>query len=380
MSDTGGAAYDLAVIGGGFAGLAAARAAALRGLHVAVLETKPALGARLHTTGIFVREAADACDIPTRLAHRVTRVRLYGPSRTSVDLDGPGYYFLTTDTAEVLRWLGEEARRAGADIVTACRFEAASRKGERWRLQAGGRELHARYLLGADGARSATAAALGLSRNRRFLAGVEQEYRERGLLDPAFLHCFLDRRIAPGYIAWAVASPLGAQVGLGVSHGRKPKLERFTREAEQLFGLQPGHATGRRAGLIPCGGVVPRWSRPGAMLVGDAAGMVSPLTGGGIHPALALGRRAGQAIADHLAGVGPAPELVLARELPRYGAKHALRRLMDVAPPNWLIDRLLSTGPMARIARRIFFHQSGRSIPSALAARPGIADSEIGSP
>ena len=116
MSDTGGAAYDLAVIGGGFAGLAAARAAALRGLRVTVLEAKPVLGARLHTTGIFVREAADACDIPMRLAHRVTRVRLYGPSRTSIDLDGPGYYFLTTDTAEVLRWLGEEARRAGAEI------------------------------------------------------------------------------------------------------------------------------------------------------------------------------------------------------------------------------------------------------------------------
>jgi len=380
MSDTAEPTYDLVVIGGGFAGLASARAAALRGLRVAVLEAKPALGARLRTTGIFVREAADACDIPTRLAHRLTRVRLYAPNRTSIDLDGPGYYFLTTDTAEVLRWLGEEAGRAGAEIRTACRFEAAVREGERWRLWAGGRLFHARYLLGADGARSATAAALGLSRNRRFLAGVEQEYRERGRLDPAFLHCFLDRRIAPGYIAWAIASPLGAQVGLAVSHGRRPKLERFTREAELLFGLQSADAAGRRAGLIPCDGIVPRWSRPGAMLVGDAAGMVSPLTGGGIHPALALGRRAGQAIADHLAGVGPAPEIVLARELPRYGTKRILRRLMDAAPPNWMFDRLLSTGPMARIARRIFFHQSGRTGPAAPEGRPGIADSEIGSP
>lgn len=118
--------------------MSAARAASLRGLRVVVLEAKPALGAKLHTTGIFVREAADACDIPLRLAQRVTRVRLYGPSRASVDLDAPGYYFLTTDTEQVLRWLGDEARRAGAEIRTACPLEGARREAERWCLCAGG--------------------------------------------------------------------------------------------------------------------------------------------------------------------------------------------------------------------------------------------------
>lgn len=150
--------FDLAVVGGGFAGLSAARAASLRGLRVVVLESKLALGAKLHTTGIFVREAADACDIPLRLAQRVTRVRLYGPSRASVDLDAPGYYFLTTDTEQVLRWLGDEARRPGAEIRTACPLEGARREGERWCLRAGGQDLSARYLLGADGSRFKTAA------------------------------------------------------------------------------------------------------------------------------------------------------------------------------------------------------------------------------
>ncbi len=350
------ATFDLAIVGAGFAGLAAARAAALRGLRVAVLEAKPAIGVRLHTTGIFVREAADAYDIPLSFSRRVTRVRLYGPSRQTLDLQGPGYYFLTTDTAAVLRWLAEEAVRAGAHIRTHCRVEGMDRDGRVWRIQAGGEAIGARYLLGADGARSPTARMLGLSENRRFIAGVERDYRDPGLLDPAYLHCFLDSRTAPGYIAWAAVSPIGAQVGLAVSDGRRPRIAAFTREAELMFRLDPARAKERRAGLIPCGGVVNRWWREGAMLVGDAAGMVSPLTGGGIHPALSLGRRAGQAIADHLRAGAVSPEKAVDAALPNYALKLVMRRALDTAPPNWLFDLAISTAPMATLARRVFFH------------------------
>ncbi|HEX8233877.1 MAG TPA: FAD-dependent oxidoreductase [Caulobacteraceae bacterium] len=233
------AAFDLAIVGGGFAGLAAARSAALRGLRTVVLEAKPALGTRLHTTGIFVREAADAYDIPLALSRRVPKVRLYGPSRRSLDLDAPGYYFLTTDTAAVLRWLGDEAERAGAHVRAACRFEGCERADGGWRLSAGGETLRARYLLGADGARSAVAKALGLSANRRFLTGVEREYADPGRLDPDYLHCVLDSRTAPGYIAWAAVNPRAAQVGLAVSDGRKPRIDAFAREAEVLFASTP---------------------------------------------------------------------------------------------------------------------------------------------
>ena len=348
--------FDLAIVGGGFAGLAAARAGALRGLRVAVLEAKPAIGVRLHTTGIFVREAADAYDIPLALSRRVTRVRLYGPSRQTVDLEGPGYYFLTTDTAEVLRWLAEEATRAGAHIRTHCRLEGAERSGGLWTLKAGGEAISARYLLAADGARSPTARLLGLSPNLRFIAGVEREYRDPGLLDPGYLHCFLDSRTAPGYIAWAAVSPIGAQIGLAVSDGRRPKIDAFTREAERMFRLDPARANERRAGLIPCGGLVKHWHREGAMLVGDAAGMVSPLTGGGIHPALAIGRKAGQAVADHLRAGAASPEVTVKASIPDYRAKLVMRRMLDIAPPNWMFDLALSTAPMAVVARRVFFH------------------------
>ncbi len=75
---------------------------------------KPEAGHRVATTGILVKEAADEIDIPHTLTRRVHGVRLYAPSRRSIDLFAPGYFFLTTDTANVLRWLATEAMRAGA--------------------------------------------------------------------------------------------------------------------------------------------------------------------------------------------------------------------------------------------------------------------------
>jgi hypothetical protein len=59
------------------------------------------------------------------------------------------------------------------------------------------------------------------------------------------------------------------------------------------------------------------------------------------------------------------------RELPPWTAKLALRRMMDLAPPNWLLDLALSSAPMALLARRVFFHRSGwsRSEPEREAAR-----------
>ncbi|MFQ5974205.1 MAG: NAD(P)/FAD-dependent oxidoreductase, partial [Alphaproteobacteria bacterium] len=98
MSTKGEADFDVVIVGASFAGLVAARTAAMRGLRVAVVERKADPGAEPHTTGILVKEAADALDIPSELTRRVHGVRLYSPAMHHIDLDTPGYYFLATDT------------------------------------------------------------------------------------------------------------------------------------------------------------------------------------------------------------------------------------------------------------------------------------------
>jgi len=66
--------------------------------------------------------------------------------------------------------------------------------------------------------------------------------------------------------------------------------------------------------------------------VGDAAGLVSPLTGGGIHCALHFGRRAGLAICDYLCDAGPHPGVAMAWQYPSFTFKRMLRLGMNANP------------------------------------------------
>jgi geranylgeranyl reductase family protein len=347
--------FDLVIVGASFAGLAAAKTAASRGLSVAVIEAKRDPGARIHTSGILVREAIEEIDIPHSLTQRVPGVRLYAPNLQSVDLFSPGYAFFTTDTAGLVRWMAAEASAAGAHIMNATRFTGARREHGRIHLDDIG--ISARFLIGADGARSRVASAFGLSENRRFLTGVEVEFEADGSLDPRFLHCFADSRLAPGYIGWAAPAPNVVQVGLAVRDGSKPDLAAFLFHTEAKFGWSRMKVMERRSGLIPCGGPLRRIAAPGVLLVGDAAGWVSPMTGGGIRLAFKYGRQAASLVADHLLNGGAAPEVALRRALPGFRTKRTLRSLLNLAPPNAMIDMALAMAPMRRIAERLYFHR-----------------------
>ena len=92
--------------------------------------------------------------------------------------------------------------------------------------------------------------------------------------------------------------------------------------------LKPGPT---RAGLIPCSGPVFDMARDGAILTGDAAGIVSPVTAGGIHSAWEHGWTVGRAIAAHLRDGGPAPGT--GRHRRRAALPHQARAALGLRPP-----------------------------------------------
>ena len=352
---------DLVIAGASFAGLICARAAALRGLRTVVIEAKSDPGARIHTTGILVKEACDEVDTPPQFSRTIHNVRLYAPSLRYIDLHAADYYFLTTDTAGLIRWLAGEARQAGAEILCGQKLERAERVSDGILFPQFG--LQTRYLVGADGARSTVARLFDLGRNTRFLTGLEIEYDDLPKADPDVLHCFLDSRRARGYLAWVAPAPGYFQVGLATNSEVKPDLKAFLAHTAGIFGYDMAKVRERRSGLIPCGGPVRPFASPNVLLIGDAAGHVSPLTGGGIRLAFRYGRRAGQLIADHLLRMGPPPEEVIAREMPSFRKKLVLRRVMDAGPPNWIYDLAIGTAPMRWFARQVYFHRRGPRQP-----------------
>jgi len=168
------ARHDVLIAGASFAGVACAVAAARAGSRVAILERKRDAGARLHTTGIVVKDALSSIEsiapVPPAIVRPIAGVRLHAPGGASVALDSPGYFFLATDTPAMMRWLVDRARDAGVEVALGEPWSGAERMPGGWRT-ASGREAH--FVVGADGPASRVARDFALGVNRRFLFGAE---------------------------------------------------------------------------------------------------------------------------------------------------------------------------------------------------------------
>ena len=151
------------------------------------------------------------------------------------------------------------------------------------------------------------------------------------------------------------------QIGLAAKHGVRPDAQALIERLRARVGLPTGKVIARRSGLIPAGATLPIAHKGRVMLVGDAAGHVSPLTGGGIAQTLRLGRRAAQLTADWLLVGAEHPGIALAREAPKFRGKLWLRRLLDLAPPNWMWNLCLSSVPFKSLAQSVYFHKRGQA-------------------
>lgn len=353
---------DLLVVGASFAGVACAVEAVRAGLRVVLVERKGDAGEKLHTTGIVVKEAAESLRrigaLPEALIRPIGGVRLYAPNLRSVALDSPGYFFLATDTPNLMRWMIDVARTAGVDVRLGKPFAGAVHVPGGFQLDDVG---VVRFIVGADGPTSKVARALGLGVNREFLFGVEAELDGAGLAEPERLHCFIDRRLARGYIGWAFTGVGITQIGLAArrrSDIEGVDLDPFLDKLGRVFDLRRARVVARRAGLIPVGGPVTPLAGDRSLLVGDAAGLVSPLTAGGIHTALESGRAAALAVAAALADDHGAAVHVTV-DVPRFRFKRLLRIAYDQLQSDTVFNLLVGSGALNAAARLVYFHRRG---------------------
>ena len=150
------------------------------------------------------------------------------------------------------------------------------------------RDIKSHVVIGADGPTSTVARLFGFPAVREMYHTYHLDGRVDGLKDGLLV--IFDRRI-PGFFSWVIPGRFG-QVGLGVPLGINPR-DRLRLLLHQLEGVGIRiHSKRERSSLLPLSlRPIRRFSKDGyhVHLIGDAAGHVKSLTGGGVFYGFALG-------------------------------------------------------------------------------------------
>lgn len=290
---------DVLVVGAGLAGLRCARLLAARGLRVTILDRKPSIAAPVHTTGIFVRKTWEDFPLPEeQLGPAIRNVVLYSPSRRALALRAARDEFRVGRMSWLYLQLLDQCASAGVQWIPGARVIALEDHGATFVRNERTERIDARFIVGADGARSMIAQQLGLDRNREMLLGLEEIVPPIGR-EPV-LHCFLDPRLAPGYIAWVANDGHEAHVGVAGYRRNGWDAAKALHTFRDTLPFPVGRTLERRGGLIPVNGILRRIACERGLLIGDAAGAVSPLTAGGLDGAMRLSTFAADVIGEYL--------------------------------------------------------------------------------
>jgi len=332
--------HDLTIVGASFSGLVIGARAAELGLKTIIIERKTSVDTELKSSGILTSEAFELLKPPLDAVNLIKRVNLFAPNMAKITIQPDNFYrFYTTDLGAVLRKLYEKAKKAGVEF----RFgESVSSETIK----------DTRFLVGADGADSDVASIFGLSKNQHFLIGHEIHIdNNEGFFAKDAFNCYFTNRFAKGYIGWIAPYKNRLQVGVAATKGSHIDINGFAEHA----GIRIGKIYDKRSGLIPIGGIVKHYAKDNILLAGDAMGLVSPLSGGGIHVAAMFGFITAEIIFDHLKNGGPEPAKVIKKILPRWRFKKLLRTAINHCP-DILFDIGFRMPFFSAAAKKIFFH------------------------
>lgn len=287
--------YDVIIVGAGPGGATAAYFLGEAGKHVLVLEKetlpryKPCGGG----LSAHMLEKIFPFSFDPVVETRVKAVGYaLGKNKVTIPVPDRGVRTVMRDKFDALI-----LAHAHAEVQPGVAVRKITETGDRLIVEtANGRRHEARYLIGADGAKSVVARDLGLRRGRTMAAAIEAEIRVPPEIQYRFgdelLFIFGD--IPMGY-AWIFPKHDHLSVGIAALHPKHGELQATLARVMASRGISLEGADVR-------GHAIPFYTRhepiatPRALLVGDAAGLADPFSGEGIRLAIKSGRLAAQAI------------------------------------------------------------------------------------
>jgi digeranylgeranylglycerophospholipid reductase len=344
---------DVLVIGAGPAGSMTAKWAAKRGANVLLIEKRQEIGSPVRCGEGMSKEWLPEVGItPGRWINlEVEGARIYSPSEKVFEINEKDAgnevgYVVERDGFD--KQLAIDAANAGAEIRLKTAAVGLLREGGRVvgaKVKQFGEtaEIRAPVTIAADGFESQVGRWAGIPTNLA-LRDMDTclQYRMTNVdCDVRYCDFFLGK-VAPGGYVWVFPKGEGlANVGIGVQVSQVKNLADAKTYLDRWIAKHPGYAKGKTIDVVG-GGVsisppLKQTVGDGIMLVGDAARMIDPLTGGGIANGCIAGKICGEVAAEAVAAGDPSKEFFQKYE------RGWRARLEEKLYRNWLAKEKLVT-------------------------------------
>ncbi len=316
---------DVAIIGAGPAGSAAALSCRKNGLSVALVDKATFPRDKVCGDGIplktfkLLEELGFKEEELFKNGYKINRLKVYGP-QNNVTVYGGLQADASTKSGCIPRTEFDYAiyRRAESvcdHVLSAHKLISIRNSGDLQLLEVenrdtgGTRRIEARLVIAADGANSYTARLLNLLKRDQAHHFDGLRWYFKGKKFDSSVHLFYDSRTLPGYVWVFPVAPDVANVGIMLNKKQKKNTGKTIRDIfleviehnselkKLLSGAKPVNEM--KGAPLPLGTLPGSRITDGAILVGDAAAFINPVTGGGIYFAILSAMKAAE-IATYL--------------------------------------------------------------------------------
>ena len=306
--------FDIAVVGGGPAGLSAAYTAAKAGAKVILFEKDQSIAHNIRTSGVTWISEMERLGMPSKFYNPIQNYRFVSPSN-DVIIRGDAAKSCVLDVRAAYQHLAFLAAREGAQlmiksVVTDVIKEGQKVAGVKASTPAGRLTVHSKLVIDASGFSTSVGRKAGIvDQWNRYGVGAEYEcYCDD--IDSTTWALMVGQNYSDAGYAWLF--PLSKNrvrvgVGIGRPESNAEPLEKLNKIIQKR--LKPLDAIGDSGkiqplelhyGFIPNEGVRHSSIADGLIMVGDSAGQANPLVLEGIRYAIEFGRLAGKVGADSL--------------------------------------------------------------------------------
>lgn len=360
---------DVAVIGGGPGGLRTAALLAKAGFDVTLFEEHDEIGQPVHCTGVLADDAFDEFNLPRRLIlNTLSTAKFISPAGFQISYTTPSVEAHVVDRRCLDQAIAAEAAHAGVRLQAGRRVRNVEALDRGMRIDVdGGTTVCARAVVLACGANYGLQRRFGLGMPTVALNSAQLELPA---LRGGDVEVHFGTDTAPGGFAWAVpvTRPSGSFVRVGLMCEGDPSLffRQFVTRVAPAWGIPPELAGEPRRRFLPLS-TLPRTYASRLLVVGDAAGLVKPTTGGGIYYSLVSAGLAAETLTDALGSDRlEAADLAvyqkrwrqrLGSELQAQLALRMLAQRMTDAEIDSLFDLALTDGVMPIVRRTAKFNR-----------------------